>query len=96
MIKAPDFYVQEILEPVPGDGLNETDATRVDAVMRSFLQHLLQNDPAQRPRHYALFVLTLEGSDEKDNDVVTTDLVSSMPKADLHVLLRDWLHKETQ
>jgi hypothetical protein len=96
MIKAPNFYVQELLEPLVSDGLNEIDATRLDEAMRSFLQHLLQNDPTQRPRHYAVVVMTLEGEDEKGNDIVTTDVVSSMLKPDLHTLLRDWLHKETQ
>jgi hypothetical protein len=89
-------YVLETREPMPGDGLSEVDATRVDEVLRSFLQHLLHSDPAKRPRHYALFVLTLEDTDKDGNDIVTTDTVTSMPKVDLHTVLRDWLHKETQ
>lgn len=79
---------------VKNPGLSERQLARLADYTDLAIDVLTYGD--ERPRFFALVLLTYEGRDADGMDIVTTDMVGTTPRHILHDQLRDWLYKETQ
>ena len=49
----------------------------------------------KRETHFMLMVLTRENDGDKQHDLVSSNVISTMEQEHMHDTLRQWLHKDT-
>ena len=74
-----------------GYGLDERQADFLYEILMKALEVMDTRD-----QHFMLMVLIREGQTDKDEDIISTSVITSMDREFVHDAMRTWLHKETQ
>lgn len=77
-------------------GVAEDVKDDVHRALLHILQFIRTAQKDVKMRHFAMFILTREGEADDGDQIITSDLISSLEPEDLHEFLRDYLQKETQ
>ena len=72
-----------------GYGLNEEQSQFLFSLVSQALDVI-----DKREMHFMLMVLTRESGDDKQ-DLVSSNMISSMGREHMHDTIRQWLHKDT-